>query len=486
MKIYLLNPPFVPNFGRFTRWLGTTARGGAFYYPMWLAYATGVVEERYKDVRLVDAVAQKWSNEDVLRDIKKFAPDLIVVDCNFSSLSNDIQVTKLLKESLPKATTVVVGPPTSQFPEKILRNKGIDIVARYEYDFTLLDIAQTLNEGGNLKGIKGISYKEGNKVIRNPDRPWTTSEELDKMPFVARVYQKHLNIRDYFLSESLYPEVQIFTGRGCPYRCSFCSWPETFTGRRYRARSPENIVDELEYIKTALPEIKDVRMEDDTFTVQQERIRKFCQEIRKRNLRINWTCQARADLDYETLRIMREAGCWLIVVGYESGNDEILKNIHKGITTERARKFTHDAKRAGLMILGDFIIGLPGETKETAQKTIKFIKEIKPNLLQVAIAMPVPGTEFYQWAKDNGFLLSENMEEAIDEHGYQKCVISYPHLPAAEIERYVDKALRGYYLSPSYIPVVLSNILRRNGIHVLRVMLRSAGQFSKYLRRGTT
>jgi len=484
VKIYLLNPPFVPNFGRFTRWLGTTARGGAFYYPMWLAYATGVLEERYKDVRLVDAIARKWSNEDVLRDIKKFAPDLIVVDCNFSSLSNDIQVTKLLKESLPKATTVVVGPPTSQFPEKILHNEGIDIVARYEYDFTLLDIAQALNEDGNLKDIKGISYKEGNKAIHNPDRPPTTSEELDKMPFVPRVYKKHLNIRDYFLSESLYPEVQIFTGRGCPYRCSFCSWPETFTGRKYRARSPENIVDELEYIKTALPEIKDVRMEDDTFTVQQERIRKFCQAIRKRNLRINWTCQARADLDYETLRIMREAGCWLIVVGYESGNDEILNNIHKGITTQRARKFTHDAKRAGLMILGDFIIGLPGETKETAQKTIEFIKELKPNLLQVAIAMPIPGTEFYQWAKDNGFLVTENMEEAIDEQGYQKCVISYPDFPATEIERYVDKALREYYLSPSYILVALSNIMRRNGIHVLRVMLHSTGQFFRYLRRG--
>ena len=484
MRIYVLNPPFVPYFCRFARWLGTAARGGALYYPMWLAYATGVLEERFKDVRLIDAVARKWSTEEVLQDAKEFAPNLIVIDCNFSSLSNDIQVAKLLKQSLGKVTTVMVGPPTSQFPEKILQNEGVDVVARYEYDFTLVDLAQALVEGESFADIEGISYKEGGEIVHNPDRAPTTSEDLDRMPFVTKVYERHLNIRDHFLSESLYPEIQIFTGRGCPFHCTFCSWPETFTGRKYRARSPGNIVDELEYIHRELPEVKDVRIEDDTFTVDQSRIREVCEEIKRRKLKINWTCQARASLDYKTLRMMREAGCWLIVVGYESGNDEILRNIRKGITTEQTRRFTHDAKRAGLLILGDFIIGLPGETRETAEKTIRFIKELKPNILQVAIAMPIPGTEFYRWARDNGFLLSENLEEGIDEQGYQRCIISYPGFPAEAIERYVDKALTGYYLSPHYIPVALSNILRKNGIHELGVMLRSARQFFKYLRRG--
>lgn len=483
MKIYLLNPPFVPNFCRFARWLGTAARGGAFYYPMWLAYATGVLETRYKSVRLVDAIARKWSVEDVLQDVKEFAPDLIVVDCNFSSLSNDLKITGLLKESLPGATTVIVGPPASQYPQKILNNRGIDIVARYEYDFSLLDIAGALENGSKLKDIRGISYKQGDEVIHNPDRSFATSDDLNRMPFVSQVYKKHLNIKDYFLSESLYPEVQIFTGRGCPFHCTFCSWPETFSGRQYRARSPQSVLDELEYIKKELPEVKDVRLEDDTFTVEPERIKQFCQGIESRNLKVNWTCQARADLDYETLRMMKKAGCWLIVVGYESGNDEILKNIRKGITTQQARRFTRDAKKAGLMMLGDFIIGLPGETKETAQKTIDFAKKLKPNLLQVAVAMPVPGTEFYNWARDNNYLLTENMEEAIDEQGYQKCIISYPDFPAEEIERYVDKALKEYYLRPGFIPIALSNILRRNGMHELRVMLRSAKLFLKYIWR---
>ena len=483
MRIYVLNPPFVPYFCRFARWLGTAARGGALYYPMWLAYATGVLEERFKDVRLIDAVARKWSTEEVLQDAKEFAPNLIVIDCNFSSLSNDIQVAKLLKQSLGKVTTVMVGPPTSQFPEKILQNEGVDVVARYEYDFTLVDLAQTLAEGGNFTDIKGISYKENDKIVHNPDRPPTTSEDLDRMPFVTKVYKRHLNIRDYFLSESLYPTIQIFTGRGCPYHCTFCSWPETFTGRKYRARSPRNVVDELEYIYRELPEVKDVRIEDDTFTVDQSRIREVCKEIKKRNLKINWTCQARASLDYETLGLMREAGCWLIVVGYESGNDDILRNIRKGLTTEQARKFTHDAKRAGLLILGDFIIGLPGETKETAEKTVRFAKELKPNILQVAIAMPVPGTEFYRWARDNGFLLTENMEEAINEQGYQRCIISYPEFSKENIEEYVDKALKKYYLSVSFIPIALNTILRKNGLHELKVMIKSAKMFFRYLRR---
>lgn len=481
-KIYLLNPPFVPNFVRFARWLGTTARGGTLYYPMWLAYATGVLEGKYS-VRLVDAVARKWSVDDVLRDVKEFAPDLIVVDCNFSSLSNDLNIASLLKKSSPKATTVIVGPPTSQYPEKILHHEGIDIVARYEYDFTLLDVARALKDDKNLENIKGISYKKDDKVIHNPDRSFTTSEDLDKMPFVTKVYKKHLNIRDYFLSESLYPEVQIFASRGCPFRCSFCSWPENFTGRQYRTRSPQNVIDELEYIKNELPYIEDVRFEDDTFTVEQDRIREICQGIKARKLKINWTCQTRADVDYKTLKMMKEAGCWLIIVGYESGNDEILKRILKGITTEQAQRFTLDAKKAGLMILGDFIIGLPGETRETAQKTIAFAKNLKPNLLQVAVAMPIPGTQFYNWAKENNFLLTENMEEAIDEQGYQKCIISYPDFPAAEIEKYVDKALKEYYLRPGYIPIAFSNILRRNGMHELRTMLRSAGHFFRYLQR---
>ena len=482
MKIYLLNPPFVPNFVRCGRWQGAAARSGGLDYPKWLAYATGVLEERF-DVKLVDAPARKLDKEDVINDAKTFEPDLIVVDSNFSSLSNDVNVAALLKEHTG-AKTALVGPPTSQFPERILQNDRVDIVARFEYDFTLKKIAEALEGGNGFKGINGISYKKTGKIVHNPNREFTTTKDLDNMPFVSEVYKKHLNINDYFLSQSLYPEVQIFTGRGCPHRCTFCSWPVTLMGRTYRARSAENIADEFEWIKENLPEVKEIFIEDDTFTINNKLVRGVCEEIKKRKIDITWSCNARADMDYETMREMKKAGCRLLIVGYESGSDKILKNIKKGVTIEQMKAFTKDAKKARLMIHGDFIIGLPGETKDTADKTMKFIKELKPNILQVAVATPIPGTEFYNWVKENGFLLVDDLEDSLDKEGFQKCIISYPEFTKEDIENYVDKALKGYYLSPSYIPIAMKNVFRKKGLQELKLMLRAATMFYKYLGRG--
>lgn len=481
MRIYLLNPPYIENFVRCGRWQGVTARGGTLYYPIWLAYATGVLEKIGHEVRLVDAVARRWDRNKVLEDAKEFKPDLVVVDSNFSSLQNDINVAKIIKENTG-AVSVIVGPPASQFPEKILNN-GVDIVARFEYDFTLSDIAETIDKNSDFTKIRGISYKENGKIIHNPDRDFTSSEELDRIPFVSKVYKDHLNIKDYFLNHALYPMVQIFTGRGCPNRCTFCSWPKTLMGRKYRVRSVQNVADEFEFVANELPEVKEIFIEDDTFTINKKRVKQFCEEIKRRRIDISWGCQSRADLDYETMKAMREAGCRLLDVGYESGSDEILKNIKKGITVNQLREFTKNAKKAGLKILADFVIGFPGETKETAEQTIRFIKEIKPDLLQVAVATPIPGTEFYDYVKENGFLLVDDLEESLDSWGAQKCIISYPEFTKEDIENYVDRALKEYYLSPSYIPIAMKNILRKNGLHELKVMVKSAKVFLRYVGR---
>ena len=482
MRIYLLNPPFTPRFGRAARWQAS-GRAGTLYYPIWLSYATGVLEQKYEQVRLVDAPAWSWTLNEVIDDIEKFDPDLIVVDSSFPSLNNDIQVAEAVKNRLPKAKTVIVGPPVSQLAERILKNEAIDIVAGFEYDFTIRDIAEAMQKGENLSDIKGISYKESGKITDNPPREVTTSEDLDQIPFVSKVYKKHLNIKDYLLSNSLYPEVQIFTGRGCPNFCTFCSWPETLMGREYRVRSIMNVVDELEYIKEELPEVREIFLEDDTFTIKQDRIRAFCEEVARRKLGIIWACNARANLDSETLKAMKAAGCRLLIVGYESGSDEILRNIRKGVTTERMHRFARDARKAGLMVLGDFIFGLPGETKETAEKTMSFAKELKPNIVQFAISTPIPGTKFYEWAQQEGYLLVDDLAEALDKRGFQKAVVSYPDFSSKDIERYVDKALRKYYLSLSYIPVFLRNTLRKNGLHELKATLISARAFLRYLRK---
>lgn len=481
MRIYMLNPPYKENFVRCGRWQGVAARGGTLYYPIWLAYASGVLEKEGHNIKLIDAIALKWSKEKVLEDAKQYNPDLVVVDSNFSSVTNDSDIARLVKENT-SAQSILVGPPASQFPERIL-NDDVDLVARFEYDFTIKDVADTLENGGELKNIDGISYRENGKIVHNPNRKFSTSKEIEEVPFVSEVYKKHLKTKDYFLSHAMHPMVQIFTGRGCPNLCTFCSWPETLMGRKYRTRSSKNVVDEFEYITNELPEIKEIFVEDDTFTISKRRIREICSDIKQRKLKITWSCNARANLDYETMKAMKEANCRLLDVGYESGSDEILKNIKKGVTTADSRRFTEDAKKAGLMILADLIFGMPGETKETAEQTIRFVKEIKPDIVQYAVAVPIPGTKFYDYVKENNFLLVDDIEESLDEEGFQKCIVSYPEFTKDDMENYVDRGLKEYYLNPSYIPIAMNNIFRKNGYHEFKVLMKSAKVFFNYLNR---
>ena len=480
MKVYLVNPPYLTHFGRGARWQDT-GRGGTLYYPIWLSYAAGVVEQEYK-TRLVDAVTRNWSRENVVEDIKKFKPDLIVVDSSFPSLNNDIKVAEFIKEDYSDNVKIaLVGPPASQFSEEILKSAGVDLVARWEYDFTLKEIAKAIEKNRDFKNIKGISYKENGKILHNPNREFTSSDDLDKIPFVSKVYKKHLNIEDYYLSQSLYPEVQIFTGRGCPNQCTFCAWPQTLMGRKYRVRSIENVANEFEYIKSELPEVKEIFIEDDTFTINKKRIREFSEEIKRRDLDITWACNARATLDYETMKEMKKANCRLLIVGYESGSDEILKNIKKGITLGQIKQFAKGARKAGLLVHGDFIIGLPGETKETIELTRKLIKETKPDILQVSVASPFPGTEFYDWCRENGYLLTDDPNEYLDEQGHQKAIISYPELTNEEMVKEVDKILKGYYVSVSYVPLAFRQVFRRNGFGEFRRLLYSLRMFMRYI-----
>lgn len=478
MKAYLLNPPYIPHFGRGMRWQDT-GRGGTLYYPIWLSYAAGVLEQEH-EVRLVDAPAWNWGKGEVITDIGKFKPDLIVLDSSFPSFANDISVAEDIKQKYPHPKVALVGPPASQFPEKILYSSGIDIVARWEYDITLKEIAKAIENGEGLQPIKGISYKDNGKIIHNPHREFTDSPDLDEMPFVSKVYKEHLNVKHYFLGNSLYPEVQIFTGRGCPFQCTFCSWPQTLMGRKYRVRSITSVVDELEWIGENLPQVREVFLEDDTFTLDQKRVLAFTEEYQRRGLSTIWSCNARADLSYEIMKRMKEANCRLLIVGYESGSDDILGNIKKGITVDDIKQFAQDARRAGVLVLGDFIIGLPGETKETIEKTKKLIKETKPDLLQVSVASPFPGTELYDWAKSQSYLLTDDPNEYLDEQGHQKSVISSPQLASQEITKIVDEMLRAYYLSFSYVPIASRRVFRRNGWAELVSLWHSARMFIRY------
>lgn len=484
MRVYLLNPPFLPNFVRCGRWQGVTARGGTLDYPKWLAYTTGLLEKHGHKVQLRDAIASKFTTTDVINEIVDFKPDVLVVDSNFSSLQNDMSIVSEIKKKVNKEIfSIVVGPPTAVYPEKILLNEHIDAIARFEYDFVIADLIDALSQKHSLTTVDGIWYKENGSIIENADRRLSTSEELDSLPFVSAVYEKYLNIRDYYLSQSLYPEVQIFTGRGCPFSCSFCSWPENLMGRKVRFRSVGNIVIEFQYVVEKLPFVREIFIEDDTFTLQKERVRAFCNELIRKKIRIAWSCNARADLDFDTVSLMKRAGCRLVIVGYESGSDEILKSIKKGITIDHAKQFTRNAKQAGLLVHGDFIIGLPGETHETAQTTLNYIKEIKPDIIQIAVATPIPGTAFYDYVKKNGYLLIDDMSESIDKNGYQKCIVSYPGFSNDDIEFWVNKILKEFYLNPLYLGIFINSVIRGGGLAHMKCVLKSGIEFLQYIRR---
>lgn len=479
MRIYFVNPPFLPRFGRDMRWQDT-GRGGTLYYPIWLSYAAGLCEREFR-VRLVDAPAWGWTQGDVLEDAMKWKPDLFVIDSSFTSLHNDIAVAQTLKKIFPYVKNVIVGPPGSLLYNEILRSDGVDVVARFEYERTVRDIAVANESGANIGEVRGIAYKGDGGVVCTPVRDLAEQSDLDSFPFVSQVYKRHLRVIDYFLPYCMHPQVQIFTARGCPHECTFCSWTETLTGRKYRARSVSNVLDEFEWIQSNMPEIKEVFLEDDTFTIDRKRVIEFSKDYRKRDLELVWSANARADINLDTLRYMKWANCHFLVVGYESGSNQILKTIRKGITSERGIRFANDAKTAKLLVHGDYIVGLPGETKRTIELTKKHIERTSPELLQVSVATPFPGTQFREWVECNAFLQSEG-KIYLDSKGHQSAIISYPQLSSKEIVNAVDRVLRSYYISPNYIPKFVRQVAYGQGHNEMKRILLSAVMFAKYIR----
>lgn len=481
MRIYMLNPPYFRRFSRAMRWQ-ESGRGGTIYYPIWLAYATAILESEHQ-IKLLDAPARDWSIEDVIRDITLFKPRMIVLETSFTSWQNDVSVAEAIRRNYDEATIVIVGPPTSQLSNSFLANSAIDVVIQGEYDLTLYELAEAVEEGNGYKDIHGISYKDGERIVDNPDRALTSSVDLDAIPFVSKVYKKHLNVRDYFMSSVLYPEIQIMAGRGCPHQCTFCVWPQLFTGKKVRMRSVDNFIEEIEWIRDNLPEVKEIVIEDDTFTLRKSWIREFCDEMIRRKIKVTWSCQARADLSYEVLKKMKKAGCRKVIVGFESGNDDILRNIKKGLTVSQMRGFAKDVKKSGILLQGDFVIGLSGENAKTLQMTRKFIYDVKPEILQVSVGAPYPGTEFYDWVKNHGYLTVDDPVHYLDQEGHQTSVISYPGLSNIEIAEAVDKILKEYYISPRYLPLFLKQIVRKKGIDELIRFIRAVKVFVRYVRR---
>jgi len=453
MKILTLNPPYFHMYSRSSRSPAVT-KSNTLYYPIYLAYATGLLEKNGFDVTLLDAPAMGMDRDATVAAAERLNPSLVVVDTSTPSIENDVAVASAIKRRCPRATIVLVGTHVSAMPEEsVAVSENTDAVARKEYDLTLIEVASRLgNSARDFSGVAGLTYRNGSgNVLHNPDRSFI--EDLDSLPFVSSVYKRHLSscLSRYFYGANLYPVLAILSGRGCPHQCSFCVYPQTMTGNRYRVRSVGNTVDELEYIKRELPEVREVFLEDDTLTANRHRARELAEEILRRGLKITWSTNSRADADFETLRLIHKSGCRLLCVGFESADQTILDSIGKHLTVERIYQFADDARRAGLLIHGCFVVGNQGETRESLEKTLEMAKALPLDTAQFFPIMVYPGTKAYQWARSNNYITARSFREWLTPDGLHRSVVSTPNLSAEELGAFCDRARREFYLRPRYL-----------------------------------
>ncbi len=471
MKSLFLHPPSYEGFDG-----GAGARYQAkrevrsFWYPTWLAQPAALVP----DSRLLDAPADGLSLADVLSIARGF--DLVIMHTSSPSFAADVRTAEALKEDRPRVLIGMVGAKVAVDPQgSLAASKAIDFVAREEFDYTCQEVAS----GRPLGEIMGLSYRRADgTLMHNAPRPLIT--DMDALPWVTPIYRRDLRVENYFIGYLKHPYVSFYTGRGCRSKCTFCLWPQTVGGHRYRVRSPSSVVEEVRWVREHLPRVEEIFFDDDTFTDFRPRAEEIARGLGR--LGVTWSCNAKANVPYETLRVMKENGLRLLLVGYESGNDQILYNVRKGLKTDIARRFTRDCRELGITIHGTFILGLPGETEQTIRETIEFAKEINPHTIQVSLAAPYPGTQLYDQALANGWL-SENTAELVDAHGVQIEPITYPHLSAEQIFHGVETFYRNFYFRPRKIAELTMEMM--TSWDMTKRRLREGVEFFRFLHART-
>ena len=402
--------------------------------------------------------------------------DLVIVHTSSPTFAGDVKVTEALKAENPDLLVGFVGPKVAVQPERsMLASAAIDFVAREEFDFTIAEVA----EGRPLASVDGISYRDASgQVVHNPDREML--EDMDQLPFVTPVYKRDLRAEDYYIGYLLHPYLSLYTGRGCRSRCTFCLWPQTVGGHRYRTRSVASVLAEAALVPQLFPQVKELFFDDDTFTDDRPRAEAIARGLAR--LGITWSCNAKANVPRETLKVLRDNGLRLLLVGYESGNQQVLNNVKKGLRVDRARRFARDCRDLGITVHGTFILGLPGETRETIQETIRFAREVNPHTLQVSVAAPYPGTELHRQAVENGWLPADGDGAAlVSERGTQLAALSYPHLGHTEILESVDAFYKRFYFRAGKLAEMSAELLRRPSMTTRR--LREGGEFVRFLNR---
>jgi hopanoid biosynthesis associated radical SAM protein HpnJ len=465
MRSLFLNPPSFEGFdgGAGSRYQ-TTREIRSFWYPTWLAQPAAMIANS----KLIDAPSDDLSLAEVIQRAKGF--ELCVLHTSTPSFDSDVKVAEALKETYPNMIIGLVGAHVAVLPQESLEAAmTLDFVGREEFDYAIVEIA----EGMPWEKITGISYRKNGQIFHNTDRPLIMN--MDALPSVIDVYKRDLTIENYYNGYLKHPYISLYTGRGCPARCTFCLWPQTVGGHVYRTKSVQNVIDELIRAKKLFPQVKDFFFDDDTFTADLPRAAEIAKGLGKAG--ISWSCNARANIPLDYLKIFKDNGVRLFLVGYESGNQKILNNIKKGIRVDIAKEFTKNCRKLGIVIHGTFILGLPGENKETIEESIKYAKELDVDTIQVSLAAPYPGTELYREAMANKWYDEKALSRS---DGTQACTLSYPHLSSQEIEAGVMRFYSKFYARPKPILRMLANMLKDSEERKRR--LREGREFFHYLR----
>lgn len=477
MKIQFINPPYLGRFSRAQRSPGVI-KSGTMYYPYWLAFAAAVAESRGHVIDLVDCPASGKTMDDLLERAHAFQPDMLVLESVTASWYADCETAGELKRLLPRATLVMAGTHvTALWKETLERQPAVDVAAIGEYDLTIAELADALENNRPISAVPGIAFNDKGAIRRTAERPLI--ENLDDLPWIAPIYKRFLNPHDYYFNLSYHPMVMLIGGRGCNAVCFYCVYPQVVHGHRYRHRSPANIIGEMLWVQENMPEIREITFEDDNFAADRKFARDFAELVREKGVKLPFFANLRTTVDFETLKALKEAGLRNTAVGFESGDDGILRNMRKGQNADIQKRFVEDAHRVGLLVHGCFMVGFPGETRETMEKTFKLARTIKPDSAQFYPVMPYPGTGAYAYYKREGYLAHEEFDKWLTDDGGHRCVINLPGLPPQVIEQFCERAFRRFHFRPRYLLYKLKQAVLspREGWR----SLAAGGNFAKYL-----
>ncbi|MEM1660333.1 MAG: radical SAM protein [Candidatus Bathyarchaeia archaeon] len=429
MKVTLVNPPYPKS-----------AHQHPPFIPLSLAYLGAISEQDGHEVTIIDCQGERLSHEDFRRKLEKIDSDVVGITSATLTYKSALKIARIAKEVYPNCITILGGCHATFWDVNALEEcSSLDIIVRKEGELTFKELLNKLEHKEKIDTIQGITFRKGNKIFRNEDRPFI--ENLDDLPFPAH----HLfNLKAYSKVGGVI--VPVMTSRGCVYWCDFCSAVRMF-GRKYRMRSPKNVVDEMEAVYTKYG-VRQFTFYDDAFTVDQKRVEEICDEIIKRRLDIKWDCETRVDMvNRSLLEKMKRAGCIAIWFGVESGCQMIIDRMKKQFKIEQTRKAFRLAHEVGLMTVASVILGFPGETEETAWETINFVKSLNPADVGFYIATPYPGTPLYDLVKEKGWLKTEDF----DKYDTATPVFETPYLSMEKLKEIRFRAYQQFYLRPNYI-----------------------------------